>query len=240
MQLFDQTVNHPELGNNYLAVDAVKVAVRYDVNEVAPFLASVIATPLPAMPPQLPHPRMWMEWEATEKTRYAIMLEQEDELIITLFANNGDKGMMIACGKYATGDIVKTTELLSDEFIGKLAYAATHLAFYAIQLLNCKNVTTETVANTMNDRRKQKAGLPFDSFKVLKLPVGKTVARSASMELPEVASGMNRFHIRRGHFKTYTPEKPLLGRAVGTYWWPQVAAGNKKNGQVIKDYAIKV
>lgn len=238
MQLYDQLVNHPDLADNYLAVDAVRASVRYNIDEVAPLLEGIVSNPLPVTPPRLPHPRMWMEWKATEKTNYAIMLEEEeDQLIITMFANNGDKGFMIAVGRYSEGSIY-TTSLLPDQFVTKLTYLATHLAFYSINLLACKNITTETVASSMYERRKQKEGKPFDSFKVLKLPVGKTTNKSASNSLPDVPEGMNRFHIRRGHFKTYTAEKPLLGHAVGTYWWPQVAAGNKKKGEVVKDYAI--
>jgi hypothetical protein len=40
----------------------------------------------------------------------------------------------------------------------------------------------------------------------------------------------------RGHFKTFTAEKPLMGRAVGTYSWGWQLRGDPKRGIVISDY----
>jgi hypothetical protein len=38
-------------------------------------------------------------------------------------------------------------------------------------------------------------------------------------------SGLNRQHIARGHFKTFTEEAPLFGKWTGMYFWePQVGA----------------
>jgi hypothetical protein len=43
----------------------------------------------------------------------------------------------------------------------------------------------------------------------------------------------------RGHFKTYTAERPLLGRFTGTYWWQPHLAGKNTSALVEKDYAIE-
>ncbi len=45
-------------------------------------------------------------------------------------------------------------------------------------------------------------------------------------------------HVCRGHFKTYTEDAPLLGRHVGTYWWPAVVRGRATEGRVEKDYRV--
>jgi len=42
----------------------------------------------------------------------------------------------------------------------------------------------------------------------------------------------------RGHFKTYTKDKPLFGKLVGKYWFKPHARGNKKKGVVVKDYSL--
>ncbi len=34
-------------------------------------------------------------------------------------------------------------------------------------------------------------------------------------------------HIRRGHMKHYSAEKPLLGRHVGSWVWPQAVTARK-------------
>lgn len=48
-------------------------------------------------------------------------------------------------------------------------------------------------------------------------------------------------HIKRGHFKTYTAEKPLFGRKdlVGVYWWDAHVVGDYQKGTVVKDYEPK-
>jgi hypothetical protein len=48
-----------------------------------------------------------------------------------------------------------------------------------------------------------------------------------------------RQYLARGHFKTYTPDAPLLGRHVGTYWWEPQVRGRKELGSVVKDYALQ-
>lgn len=45
-------------------------------------------------------------------------------------------------------------------------------------------------------------------------------------------------HIVRGHFKTYTPERPLFGRLTGTYWWDSAVRGDASHGVVVKDYEV--
>lgn len=43
-------------------------------------------------------------------------------------------------------------------------------------------------------------------------------------------------HYVRGHFKTFTPERPLLGRATGTFYWPPMLRGDAKRGVIGKTY----
>lgn len=45
-------------------------------------------------------------------------------------------------------------------------------------------------------------------------------------------------HICRGHFKTFSPDAPLLGRAVGTFWWGPQIRGSREEGIVLKDYRV--
>jgi len=45
-------------------------------------------------------------------------------------------------------------------------------------------------------------------------------------------------HICRGHFKTFAPDAPLLGKAVGTFWWGPQVRGSREEGTVLKDYRV--
>lgn len=46
-------------------------------------------------------------------------------------------------------------------------------------------------------------------------------------------------HLVRGHFATYTPDKPLFGRITGTVWKPSHVRGDAAEGIVAKDYRVK-
>ena len=45
-------------------------------------------------------------------------------------------------------------------------------------------------------------------------------------------------HVCRGHFKTYTSERPLFGSVTGTYWWPAMVRGSSSVGVIEKDYRV--
>lgn len=104
-----------------------------------------------------------------------------------------------------------------------------------IVLLNCRNVVTERTGGAdqaVNRRRAAKGKKPILSYHVLK--VGGMVPRS---EGGRPGSGiMQRIHLCRGHFKRYTPERPLFGRYHGLFWWEPCVRGTDKSGMVVKDY----
>ena len=51
-------------------------------------------------------------------------------------------------------------------------------------------------------------------------------------------AGTTRLHTVRGHFATYTPEAPLFGKLVGTYWRPWHLSGNPERGVIESDYKL--
>lgn len=57
---------------------------------------------------------------------------------------------------------------------------------------------------------------------------------------PKRDRGPARHHVVAGHFKTYTAEAPLLGRAVGTFFWGQFARGSRRAGEIRKVYADRL
>ena len=53
-------------------------------------------------------------------------------------------------------------------------------------------------------------------------------------------TGLKRaLHICRGHFATYSPDHPLFGKYVGTFWRPDHVRGSQEAGEVHKNYSVK-
>lgn len=103
-------------------------------------------------------------------------------------------------------------------------------------LLNCKNIARDEHDPPEKPSRKheRRFGVPLTKYYTLRVPghSGRGGDRSEDFE-------KNALHMCRGHFKTYTDEKPLFGKRTGTYWWPQTVRGSKARGEVVKDYAVK-
>lgn len=110
---------------------------------------------------------------------------------------------------------------------------------YAINFANCKNVAKRDATDELGPSpkwvKRQKA--PTIRYHVLEIDPSKT--RSASPVNPEADGPKKSLHICRGHFVTYTAEKPLFGKYVGTFWVPAHVRGSKEYGVVEKDYSIK-
>lgn len=110
---------------------------------------------------------------------------------------------------------------------------------FTLSLMHCKNV--ETVDNDppakLSAAHRKRHGYPLVQFKtlVVDVPGKKTASHTATKRDEDVMP----LHICRGHFKTFTPERPLFGRIVGTYWWPQHVRGSKEHGVIVKDYEVR-
>lgn len=104
------------------------------------------------------------------------------------------------------------------------------------KLLNCKNIVTQTVEPSagMNRKRIRRGQEPMMSYKVLKVrPIGRSGNGGQGS-----GDGLNALHLCRGHFKTFTEEKPLFGKYTGMYWWQSHARGNGERGFVKKRYEL--
>lgn len=105
-----------------------------------------------------------------------------------------------------------------------------------LNILTCKNIGTETVLapDKLNRKRIKQGKQPLFSYHTLVIkPVGKR-QESIPRHLWE-----NRVHLQRGHFKTYTDEKPLFGHITGRFWWQPHVRGRNKDGVVMKDYEVR-
>jgi hypothetical protein len=132
---------------------------------------------------------------------------------------------------------------LPPEIVGPLrseALSNLYVCAMALNLINCRNVT-HAPAGAIPHRRsgsaKRRGEAPI-KFRTIVLP-GMTVERSnTSRRQREANAAVLRQHMVRGHFKRFTPEAPLLGKHVGTYWWNPAVRGNAKRGQVVQDYRL--
>jgi hypothetical protein len=114
------------------------------------------------------------------------------------------------------------------------------ISAYMLAVMNCKNVRIVKGAEPPEgiDRARRRNGKPplyrYHILQVDKAPGTRVVTESEShtgIKMP--------LHICRGHFKTYTEEKPLFGKYTGTYWCPPHMKGDAKIGVVDKDYRVK-
>ena len=123
---------------------------------------------------------------------------------------------------------------------GKQLNLSINPALLALSFLNCKNVAcadaTAEIGPAAKWLRRKKA--PEIRYHVLDINPMKAVLRN---EGGSESNGLKKaLHICRGHFATYTEDKPLFGRVVGTVWKPMHVRGSEDEGVVLKDYRVKV
>lgn len=109
-------------------------------------------------------------------------------------------------------------------------------ALMVVSMINCSNVglDDEVPAYPRPARRRlARKDKPLVTFKRLHIKPHKSHVASG-----EHGEGGVAVHIVRGHFKTYTPERPLLGKHTGTYWWQPMLRGTEQRF-VLKDYEVE-
>lgn len=107
----------------------------------------------------------------------------------------------------------------------------------ALSLINCKNVSTKesgnvTLSRSGSDKRRK---IPARKIKyhTIILPGG------GSQSDGKGGHRATALHRVRGHFKTFTAERPLMGQHVGTYWWGWQVRGEIEHGVVVSDYKLE-
>lgn len=109
----------------------------------------------------------------------------------------------------------------------------------AMTFAHCKNVKMQEnhTPPKVAAKRKKAGKPPGASYKTLLIdPMKETLRTEGNIEKNGLKKAL---HICRGHFATYTEDKPLFGKVTGTFWKPMHVRGNKKHGEIKKDYDIK-
>jgi hypothetical protein len=110
-----------------------------------------------------------------------------------------------------------------------------YLTDVAIRMMHVKNV--EVVEQATKRRKKQRRIRPDEAIRwntIRVRPQGKQYRDAEGTGLPT----MTAHHVVRGHFAKYTPEKPLFGKYVGTFWREAHTRGDKTAGEIAKDYEV--
>ena len=105
--------------------------------------------------------------------------------------------------------------------------------------MHCHNVSVTTVAPPpkLSKAHRKRHGVPLVRFRTINIEPMRRIVHS---EGRAAETGIKRaLHICRGHFRTYTPEKPLFGKLAGTIFVPQHARGTPLAGLVVQDYVVK-
>lgn len=111
-------------------------------------------------------------------------------------------------------------------------------ALLTISFLHCRNIEIQPVTPSERQSRsyRKKHGRELLRYHVLDIkPIRQLLERYHRGERSDLRRAL---HICRGHFKTFAPDAPLLGKAVGTFWWGPQVRGSREEGIVIKDYRV--
>jgi hypothetical protein len=105
----------------------------------------------------------------------------------------------------------------------------------ALTLINCRNVATtagKPIPLRRSGSQRRRGVRPEIRYNVIVLPGNATESDGKG------GARITAMHKVRGHFKTFTADKPLMGKHVGTYWWGWQVRGSADHGVVISDYEL--
>ena len=84
----------------------------------------------------------------------------------------------------------------------------------------------------------EERGQPLVSYHVLEIgPMREALNGDGELQGKGLKHAL---HVCRGHFKTFDEEAPLFGRTTGTFWWADQVRGSAKEGEIVKDYEVRV
>lgn len=132
------------------------------------------------------------------------------------------------------------------EDLADMASWLIRLSLMAVKLMHVKNVTLEDydpnehISRQVKRARDRKNLGPLIKYKILHIkPYGRRPRNPATGNKTGIKQAV---HTTRGHFKTFTPDKPAFGKpwGVGTFWVGPFVSGNPEFGLVMKDYHIEI
>lgn len=138
-------------------------------------------------------------------------------------------------GPYIVGEDAEAREVLANRVFTPNYLYPTLLA---LSFVHARNVVIESVTPSpkVAKARQRRTGQPPVRYHVLRIEALKEILKT---EGKAGDGGLRQaLHLCRGHFKTFTPEAPLLGRHVGTFWWAPQVRGTAKR-LILTDYEVQ-
>ncbi len=151
------------------------------------------------------------------------------------------RGIVMAPGQQEEWDdwiVRKRAAWKNDIYVACQRLLATGLM--SIALMHCRNVDSETVEPESGSARSwaRKRGQPLTRYERLRIePMREILDREGEAQSRGIKHAL---HVCRGHFKTFTEGAPLFGRVTGTFWWADQVRGDRKLGEVVKDYEMSL
>jgi hypothetical protein len=110
----------------------------------------------------------------------------------------------------------------------------------AFSFMNCKNTTLRAIDPDpdLNRFRERHGHPPFLRYHTIDIEPMKKILR---VEGGVETNGLKKaLHIVRGHFATYSEDRPLFGRPGlhGSFWMPAHVRGSLDRGVVVSDYNV--
>lgn len=179
--------------------------------------------------------------------RYSYLIQEDEYFGPKTVADMyiGMNGRVVESGIFDAHDLGSPKAIENPEFAKHLLLKDREYAkriLHVLSMLNCQNITTVSGGFTddgIGKKRRIKERRPHIEYKVLRVQTGKhkfqilgRATGGESMDLP--------LHTVRGHFATYTEDRPMFGRPgeYGRYWVPSHTRGSRKHGEVKKVYEV--
>lgn len=117
-----------------------------------------------------------------------------------------------------------------------------HIPFFVFSFANCRNVdlVDVTAVHAPAEKIRNRLRLPVIRSYTLKIKTKRRTQNGTDPQDVVEDESLLAHHLCRGSFAEYSAEKPLFGnpKNVGRFWRPPHVRGDKKNGQILKHYAI--
>ena len=108
----------------------------------------------------------------------------------------------------------------------------------ALSVLHQRTVVKQvTHSRQVRRQHERKYGRPLANYYWLTVQPSPAAQSMSDVAKPIVAQS-KREHIVRGHFRYYSPERPLFGRYSGMVWIPEHRRGEPDEESIHKDYMI--
>jgi hypothetical protein len=130
--------------------------------------------------------------------------------------------------------------LATNTYKEDVMYFTVEVVLFTLTFMHCKNVRrVENDPSPALQKARQRKGKPplVKHYTIEINPMKEILRKEGRIESEGLARAL---HICRGHFATYSEEKPLFGKVTGTVWIPAHVRGSKDAGEVRKDYKIKL